>query len=76
MPARWTQRGAFDSGKNGQITASLTAGPLPMPVGFSCPTKNMRIALVSISYTNIVLTDTTTPVDAPAIPDQTAVYYQ
>ena len=49
--------GSFSSGKNGNITASLTAAP-PSAGSFSCPNgQKLRLALVT--YTNITLTDTT-----------------
>jgi hypothetical protein len=46
--------------KNGRIVASLTAGP-PSAGGFSCP-SGQRLVLASVSYTNIVLTDTSSNV--------------
>ena len=45
------------SGKNGQVTASLTADP-PSAGVFSCP-PGQSLELSSVSYTNITLTDTT-----------------
>jgi hypothetical protein len=52
--------GTFSSGKNGQITESLTLGP-PSAGSFSCPPgQSLQLALVS--YSNIVLTDTTNDV--------------
>jgi hypothetical protein len=48
--------GSFQA-KNGRVQASLTAGPLS-PGGFSCP-SGQRLVLASVSYSNIVLTDTT-----------------
>jgi len=57
--------GSFEP-KNGRITANLTAGP-PSAGGFSCP-PGQRLVLASVSYTNIVLTDTTNGVTA-SIPD-------
>ena len=48
--------GSFAS-KNGRVRASLTAGPLG-PGSFSCP-GGQRLVLAGVSYTNIVLTDTT-----------------
>jgi len=50
--------GTFSSGKNGQITASLTATP-PGPGSFSCP-PGQSLEIASVSYTTVVLTDTTT----------------
>jgi hypothetical protein len=49
--------GTFSSGKNGQITESLTLGP-PSAGSFTCPPgQSLQLALVS--YSNITLTDTT-----------------
>jgi hypothetical protein len=48
--------GSFES-KNGRVSATLTAGPIGAG-GFACP-SGQRLVLASVSYTNIVLTDTT-----------------
>jgi hypothetical protein len=48
--------GTFNSGKNGQVTASLTVNPPPSDI--SCP-PGQSLELASVSYTNVVLTDTT-----------------
>jgi len=48
--------GTFQA-KNGRVQASLTAGPISAG-DFSCP-SGQRLVLASVSYTNIVLTDTT-----------------
>ena len=48
--------GSFQS-KNGRVQGSLTAGPLLDP-SFTCPSGQTRI-LANVTYTNIVLTDTT-----------------
>jgi hypothetical protein len=48
--------GSFEP-KNGRVVASLTAGPISAG-GFSCP-NGQRLVLAAVSYTNIVLTDTT-----------------
>jgi hypothetical protein len=48
--------------RNGRVRASLTAGPLQAPQ-FTCPSGQTRI-LGYVSYTNIVLTDTTNNVVA------------
>jgi hypothetical protein len=53
--------GSFQS-RNGRVRASLTAGPLTAPQ-FTCPSGQTRI-LAFVSYTNIVLTDTTNNVTA------------
>lgn len=49
--------GTFNSGKNGQVTASLTVQP-PGPGSFGCP-KGQNLKVASVSYSGIVLTDTT-----------------
>jgi hypothetical protein len=51
--------GTFNSGKNGQVTASLTVSPPPSDI--SCP-PGQSLQLASVSYTNVVLTDTTNDV--------------
>lgn len=51
--------GTFNSGKNGEVTASLTVA-LPSS-DISCPPKQ-SLELASVSYTNVVLTDTTNDV--------------
>src|SRR5829696_2062878 len=61
-----TASGTFSSGKNGQVTESLTAGPPPSDI--SCP-RGQTLELASVSYTNIVLTDTTNNVSI-TVPDQ------
>src|SRR6266540_4063853 len=48
--------GSFQA-KNGRVMASLTTGPLLDPE-FQCPTGQDRI-LAQVTYSNIVLTDTT-----------------
>jgi hypothetical protein len=48
--------GSFQA-KNGRVRASLTTGPLSAG-GFSCP-SGQTLVLACVSYTNIVLTDTT-----------------
>jgi hypothetical protein len=52
-----TATGTFSSGKNGQVTASLTLSP-PSPGGFSCP-PGQRLETAEVSYTNVAITDTT-----------------
>jgi hypothetical protein len=49
--------GTFNSGKNGQVTASLTVQP-PSPGSFSCP-PGQSLQIAQVSYSNIVVTDTT-----------------
>ena len=48
--------GTFSSGKNGQVTESLTVSPPPSDI--SCP-AGQSLELAQVSYTNVVLTDTT-----------------
>ncbi len=50
--------GAFNSGKNGTISDSLTITPPPAPTGFSCP-PGQKLVLADVSYTNVSVTDTT-----------------
>jgi hypothetical protein len=57
--------GAFNSGKNGQVTASLTVNPPPSDI--SCP-PGQSLELASVSYTDIVLTDTTNGISI-SVPD-------
>ena len=47
--------GTFQS-KNGRVQASLSTGPLSAG-GFTCP-GGQRLVLASVSYSNVVLTDT------------------
>ena len=63
--------GSFEP-KNGRVTASLTAGPLLAPE-FQCPNGQRRV-LAAVTYTNIVLTDTTNGVVAN-VPDATRVFF-
>lgn len=48
--------GTFSSGKNGNVTASLTVSPPPSDI--TCP-PGQALELASVTYTNVVLTDTT-----------------
>jgi hypothetical protein len=57
--------GSFEA-KNGRVQASLTVGPLAAPE-FTCPGGQSR-QLAQVSYSNIVLTDTTNGVST-TIPD-------
>ena len=49
--------GTFSSGKNGQVTASLTVNP-PGPGSFSCP-SGQSLEIAQVSYSNVTITDTT-----------------
>jgi len=48
--------GTFNSGKNGNVTASLTVQPPPSDI--TCP-KGQTLQLASASYTGVTLADTT-----------------
>jgi len=63
--------GSFEA-KNGRVVASLTTGPLLAPQ-FTCPSGQNRV-LAAVSYTNIVLTDTTNNVSTP-VPDASRVFF-
>jgi hypothetical protein len=54
--------GTFNSGKNGQVTASLTVQPPFQDIG--CPPGQSQ-ELASVSYTGVVLSDTTNNVSIP-----------
>ena len=49
--------GTFSSGKNGTISQTLTLSP-PGPGSFSCP-NGQSLQIAQVSYTNVVITDTT-----------------
>jgi hypothetical protein len=63
--------GTFQS-KNGRVQASLSAGPIGAG-GFSCP-SGQRLVLASVSYWNIVLTDTTNGTTA-SVPNASRVFF-
>lgn len=63
--------GSFEP-RNGRITASLAAGPISAG-DFSCP-GGQRLVLASVSYTNIVLTDTTNNVST-TVPDASRTFF-
>ena len=62
--------GSFEV-KNGRVVASLTAGPLLAPQ-FTCPSGQNRV-LAAVTYTNIVLTDTTNNVST-TVPDASRTF--
>lgn len=57
--------------KNGRVVASLETGPLS-PGDFSCP-NGQRLVLASVSYTNIVLEDTSNNVST-SVPDASRIF--
>jgi hypothetical protein len=63
--------GSFEV-KNGRVVASLTAGPLAAPQ-FTCPSGQQRV-LAAVTYTNIVLTDTTNNVST-SVPDASRTFF-
>src|SRR5215203_180692 len=54
-----TASGTFASGRNGNVTASLTVSPPPSDI--SCP-PGQSLELAQVTYTNVTLTDTTNDV--------------
>ena len=64
--------GSFEA-KNGRVRESITAGPLTAP-DFTCPGGQRRV-LADVSYTNIVLTDTTNGVSTSA-PDVSRTFVE
>jgi hypothetical protein len=56
--------GSFSSGKNGNVTASLTLMPPPPPSDFSCP-KGQSQQTAEVSYTNVAITDNTNDITEP-----------
>ena len=63
--------GSFEV-KNGRVVASLTAGPLLAPQ-FTCPNGQRRV-LAAVTYTNIVLTDTTNN-ESTTVPDASRTFF-
>jgi hypothetical protein len=61
--------GQFPSGKNGQITASLTAQPPPPPDSFVDANHSSNwVAKLDVFYSNLVVTDLTNNVSTPVSP--------
>ncbi len=58
-----TASGTFSSGKNGQVTASLTLMP-PSAGSFSCP-PGQSLEIASVTYTNVAITDSTNGITEP-----------
>jgi hypothetical protein len=55
--------GEFNSGKNGTISASLVIAP-PGQGAFSCP-SGQRLVLASVSYSNVLISDTSNGISQP-----------
>jgi hypothetical protein len=56
-----TAPATFSSGKNGSISESLTLKPPPAPADFNCP-GGQKSVLADVTFTNVSIKDTTTPV--------------
>jgi hypothetical protein len=69
--AEVSANGSFEP-RNGRVQASLTAGP-PSAGSFTCP-GGQRLVLASVSYTNIVLTDTSNGVST-SLPDASRTFF-
>jgi len=70
--------GTFFSGQNGQITASLTVNPPSVAEFLATHHAANWIPVLSVSYTNVVVTDTTNGVstaDAGINLDQPVVFF-
>ena len=63
--------GSFEP-KNGRVVASLATGPLQAP-SFTCPNGQRRV-LAAVTYTNIVLTDTSNGVST-SVPDASRTFF-
>ena len=63
--------GSFES-KNGRVQGVITAGPLEAP-SFTCPNGQRRV-LAAVTYTHIVLTDTTSGKSTP-VPDASRTFF-
>jgi hypothetical protein len=63
--------GSFEA-RNGRVRASLTTGA-PSAGGFSCP-PGQRLVLASVTYSNIVLTDTTNGVST-SVPNTSRTFF-
>jgi hypothetical protein len=66
-----TGGGSFEP-KNGRVVASLTAEPL-LAANFQCPKGQNRV-LAAVTYTNIVLTDTSNNVSTD-VPDAERIFF-
>jgi hypothetical protein len=64
--------GASFEPKNGRVIADITAGPLEAPE-FQCPSGQKRV-LAAVSYSNIVLTDTTNGTST-SVPNASRVFF-
>jgi hypothetical protein len=52
----------FTAGRNGGLKGTVTIpGPSGPPDNFTCPASNMTVVLVGVSYTDVTVTDSTSP---------------
>lgn len=70
FPSNLQTGGTFNSGKNGQITASLTLVPSPEE---DCQGGGLKLCLVAVSYQNVTLQDTTNQVSV-SLPSRSDTY--
>jgi hypothetical protein len=59
-----SKTGEFSSGKNGNVTASLTLSPPSIPSSFSCP-NGQKEATAQVTYTDVSITDNTNGIVEP-----------
>ena len=69
-----TAGATYASGKNGSISQTLTLVPPPAPADFSCP-GGQNTVLADVSYTNVAITDATTPVTQAVTGSFTKTFY-
>ena len=65
------EEGATFEPRNGRVAGNISAGP-PGPGTFSCP-GGQRLVLADVTYTDIVLTDTTNDVST-SVPDASRTF--
>jgi hypothetical protein len=64
VSGRVSASGTFSSGKNGNVTASLTLMPPSPPSTLSCP-PGQSAAIAEVVHTNVKITDTTNGITEP-----------
>ena len=70
FPSNLQTGGTFNSGKNGQITASLTLVPSPTD---DCQGQGLKLCLVAVAYQNVTLQDITNQVQV-SLPARSDTY--
>ena len=71
MPGYDCNGSTTQTARNGRVSGSISAGP-PGPGTFSCP-GGQRLVLADVTYTDIVLTDTSNDVST-GVPDVTRTF--